>query len=84
MTCDDDRLTAALESLRAYDLSPRQAQRLRVRCHARLRVRPRSNLSFGIVEGPPLRRVVGPLLGGAWCLAYLIAMLRFAAAVYGF
>ena len=68
--------------LGTYDVSPAHAQRLRDRCHARLRARARQ--SFDRVErDAPVRDVVGPVVGGAWCLAYLVAILRFAAAVYG-
>jgi hypothetical protein len=28
------------------------------------------------------QRIIGPALGGAWCLAYLVEILRRAAAVY--
>ena len=71
-------------TLRTYDVSPAHAQRLRDRCHARLRHAARPNLPFDIQDETLLRRLAGPLLGGAWCVAYLIAILRFAAAVYGF
>ena len=78
MTFDDDQndpVAAAVASLRTYDVSERRAERLRRRCHARLQVQP-GNDAF--------RRVIGPALGGAWCLAYLVEIIRRAAAIYGF
>ena len=86
MNLDDgqnDPLMAAVAGLRTYDVSERQAQRLRNRCHTRLRSEPR-NASVGMMAGTLFRRVIGPALGGAWCLAYLVEIIRRAAAVYGF
>jgi len=36
------------------------------------------------VSGTAFRRFIGPALGGAWSLAYLLEVIRRAAAVYGF
>jgi hypothetical protein len=30
------------------------------------------------------RPTIGPVLGGAWCLAYLVEVIRRAVAAYGF
>jgi len=30
------------------------------------------------------RRIVGPVVGGAWCVAYVVEIIRRAAAMYGF
>ena len=35
-----------------------------------------------MVHGAPFRRVIVPALGGAWCLAYLVEILRRTAAIY--
>ncbi len=37
-----------------------------------------------MVDEPPFRRVLVPALGGAWCLAYLVEIIRYTAAVYGY
>ena len=37
-----------------------------------------------MVDGAPFRRVIVPALGGVWCLAYLVEIIRFAAAIYGY
>jgi hypothetical protein len=37
-----------------------------------------------MVNGTPFRRIIGPVLVGAWCLAYLVEIIRRAAAIYGF
>jgi hypothetical protein len=86
MTFDepDDRVMAAIANLATCDVSPARGRRLRERCHARMRAHPRRNLPIDTPGGTPLRRVIGPALAGAWCLAYLAAIIRFAAAVYGF
>jgi hypothetical protein len=37
-----------------------------------------------MANGTLFRRVIGPALGGAWCLAYLVEIIRCAAAIHGF
>jgi hypothetical protein len=37
-----------------------------------------------MVDEAPFRRVVVPALGGAWCLAYLVEIIRYTAAIYGY
>jgi hypothetical protein len=73
----DDDILAAVASLRTPDVSERRARRLRRRCHARLQARPEPNKSAAAFQ-----RIIGPALGGAWCLAYLVEIIRRAAAVY--
>ena len=80
----DDSLMAAVAGLRTYDVSRRRADRLRNQCHARLRGEARPNAAVGMVTGTVFQRVIGPALGGAWCLAYLVEIIRRAAAAYGF
>lgn len=79
----NDQVLATIASLRQYDVSPRHTDRLRSRCHARMRARPKS-APIGTVNGTLFRRVIGPALGGAWCLAYLFEVIRRAVAIYGF
>jgi len=84
MTFDDaqnDRTAAAIAGLRTYDVSSRRAARLRTRCHAVLQKPSRRSVSDG-TAGTLFRRIVGPALAGAWCLAYLAEIIRRAAAVY--
>jgi hypothetical protein len=68
----DEDVLAAISNLRAYDVSERRADRLRSRCHDVLHAPRRPNLSVSVV------------LGGAWCVTYLMEIIRRAAAVYGF
>jgi hypothetical protein len=85
MTVDDghdDPTLAAVASLRTHDVSLRRRQRLRRRCHALLQAQPDPKRSAGMVTGTAFRRIIGPALGGAWCLAYLAEIMRRAAAVY--
>jgi hypothetical protein len=84
MTADDgqvDDTLAAVASLSSYDVSLRQRHRLRRRCHVLLQAPPPKR-SAARVDGTAFRRIVGPALGGAWCLVYLVEILRRAAAVY--
>jgi hypothetical protein len=37
-----------------------------------------------MVDGAPFRREIVPALGGAWCLAYLVEIIRCTAAIYGY
>jgi hypothetical protein len=83
MTFDDaqnDQCLDAVAELRTYDVSRRRADRLRTRCHAALQRPPRRTAPAGGV----FRRIIGPALAGAWCLAYLAEIIRRAAAIYGF
>ena len=85
MTIDDgqdDDILAAVASLRTRDVSPRRAHRLRRRCHARLRTEPGPERPAAMTVATAFQRIIGPALGGAWCLAYLVEIVRRAAAVY--
>ena len=85
MTMDnpqDDRLLATVASLRTHDVSERHTRALRSRCQAVLHTRSRRNARTA--ASMAFRRVIGPVLGSAWCLAYLVEIIRRAAAVYGF
>jgi len=87
MTRDDrpnDHVLAAVASLRMYDTSQRRADRLRRRCHALLEAQSGRNAPVSKPKGTAFRRIIGPALGGAWCLAYLVEIIRRAAAIYGF
>jgi hypothetical protein len=87
MTVDDsqdDSVLAAIARLKTYEVSHRRTERLRSRCHAVLQAQAGRNAPIGLVNGTPFRRVIGPALGGAWCLVYLAEIIRRAAAIYGF
>jgi hypothetical protein len=79
----DDRLATMVARLRTYDVSQRQTDRLRSRYHGLLQARTGTNGPAEILTGSPFRRVIGPALGGAWCLAYLVEIIRRAAAGFG-
>ena len=78
----DDPMLADLRELRAYDVSPARAERLRARCQKRLEAqdaaRPLSR------SEPRLWRQVVGVLAGVWCVLYLLETIQRAAAVYWF
>jgi len=74
-----DELLGMVTSLRTHDVSQPRADCLRTQCHAELRSRPRWNDIFE----KAFRRFIGPALGGAWSLAYLLDLIRRAVALYG-
>lgn len=78
----DDDILAALASLRRRDISPRRALRLRCRCHTVLQAKRGPAPPAAMAVAVAFQRVIGPALGGAWCLAYLMEIVRRAAAVY--
>lgn len=85
MTVDDghiDDILAAIATLRPHDVSQRHAERLRRRCHALLRVQPPPGPSTATAIGNACLRVIGPALGAAWSVAYLVEIVRRAAMAY--
>ena len=86
MNIDDrheDPVLAAVEGLRTYDLSQRRTHQLRTRCHAVLQARSQRHAPAEAANGTGFGEVIGPALGGAWCLVYLVEVVRRAAAMYG-
>ena len=86
MTVDDgqdDPILAAVASVKSFDVSAKRARQLRQRCRAVLQTRsePRRP-AVTMMKGSAFQRLIGPALGGAWCLAYLGEIFRRAAAVY--
>jgi len=71
-----------IDHLMTYDVSERHARRLRQQCHAALQKAGGPGGPAEPVIGRFLGRVVGPALGGAWCLAYLAEIVRRLAAFY--
>lgn len=78
----NDPILDAVAGLRTHDVSPRRAERLRRRCHAGLQASPPKTVPVATKNRAIFRRIVGPALAGAWCLAYLVEIVRRAAAVY--
>jgi hypothetical protein len=79
----DDDVLASLARLRTCDVAQRRSRHLRRRCHAMLQAQPAAGRVSGMVDGARFRRVIVPALGGAWCLAYLLEIIRCTAAIYG-
>jgi hypothetical protein len=79
----DGDVLASLARLPARDVSQRRSRQLRRRCHAMLQAEPSVERSSWVEDGT-FRREIVPALGGAWCLAYLVEIVRRAAAIYGY
>ena len=79
----DDEVLASLASLPTRDVSQRRSRQLRRRCHAMLQAERSVERLSRMVDGA-FRRNVVPALGGAWCLAYLVEIVRYTAAIYGY
>jgi hypothetical protein len=80
----DDDVLANLARLRTCDVSQRRSRQLRRRCHGMLQAEPSVERLSWMVDGAPFRRNIVPALGGAWCLAYLVEIIRCTAAIYGY
>ena len=78
----DHDFLATLARLRTYDISPRRSRQLRRRCHAMLQAEAPLKRFAWMMDGVPFRRIVVPTLGGAWCLAYLVEIIRCTEAIY--
>ena len=78
----NDEILDAVASLRTFDVSQRHARRLRHRYHARLQVHPGTERPAVVLMGTAFQRVIGPALGAAWCLAYLLEIMHRAAALF--
>ena len=78
----DDDVLASLARLRIRDVSQRRSRQLRRRCHAMLQVEAPLKRSW--IVDRAFRRDIVPALGGAWCVAYLVEIVRCTAAIYGY
>lgn len=78
---DDDLLTS-LSNLRRWDVSQSRARQLRRRCHARLQGESPATESVRMVDRTSFRQIAITALGVAWCLAYIVEIIRYTAAVY--
>ena len=72
----EDDLLANLANLGSADVSPRRSHQLRKRCHAILEGEP--------PQGRRLFPLIVPALGCAWCVAYLLEIIRCTAALYAY
>ena len=79
---EGDDFLASLVRLPRYDVSTRRSRHLRRRCHLALQPAPPAKTWPWMVAAAPFRRVIVPALGGAWCLAYVVEIIRRAAAIY--
>ena len=87
MTSDDvdnDPLLAAVESLPTLDVDRRRADRLRRRCHASLQARRTRTAPPVVQNRTRLRGAIASGMAGAWCLVYILEIIRRAAVIYGF
>ena len=78
----NDECFSRVANLKTFDVNRRRSDALRGRCHAVLQTQierhaPATNAAL-------FRRIVGPVVGGAWCVAYVVEIIRRAAAMYGF
>ena len=73
----------SLAGLKTFDVDRRRADRLRARCHASLRSRTASKIQPFTFDRRWLRRALAPGLAGAWCLVYLLEIIRRAVVIYG-
>jgi len=80
----DHDILASLARLRTCDVSQRRSRQLRRRCHAILQAAPPVERLSWVVDWASFRRAIVPALGGAWCLAYLVEIIRCTAAIYGY
>ena len=80
----DDDVLASLARLRTCDVSQRRSRQLRRRCYAMLKAESSVGRLSWMADGAPFRRDIIPALGGAWCLAYLVEIIRSTAAIYGY
>ena len=72
-----------IAGLRPHDVTDRHAERLRTRCHGLLRRQSRATTPDERENSASFWRIAGPALAGAWCVAYLVEIVRRAATLYG-
>lgn len=81
---DNDPLFAAVASLPTRDVDRRRADRLRRRCHASLQVGRQRAASPVVQDRRWLRGAIASGMAGAWCVIYILEIIRRAALIYGF
>ena len=78
----DDDVLGSLATLGTYDVSPHRSRQLRHRCHALLRAEPLPQRWAWTIGESPSRRLIVSTIGGAWCLAYRVEIIRCTTAIY--
>jgi hypothetical protein len=79
----DDPVLAALGQLRAQDVGTRRAHRLHLRCRAALAAEKRAADAAAAADSARWTLVAGPVLLAAWCVIYLVEIVRLAGVIYG-
>lgn len=72
----------SLAALKTVDVDRRRAERLRSRCHASLRAQSRRASRPAVSDRKWIRRAIASGAAGAWCVVYLIEIIRRAVAIY--
>jgi hypothetical protein len=80
---DNDHVLSLVASLTARDVDRRRGERLRVRCHASVRSRALRAIRPARSDRRWMRRVIASGAAGAWCVVYLIEIIKRAAVIYG-
>lgn len=80
---DNDPVLEALSQLQGYDVDQLRAHRLRVRCRAAFVADRGAADTAATMDAAVWRRIVVPVLLGAWCAIYVVEVVRRAAAIYG-
>ena len=73
----------SLAGLKTFDVDRRRADRLRAKCHSSLRSRTAREARPARSDRPQFRRMFAPGLAGAWCVLYLLEIIRRAVVIYG-
>ena len=66
----------SLAGLKYTDVDRRRAERLRSRCHASLRAHAVRASRPAVSDGKWIRRAIASGAAGAWCVVYLIEIIR--------
>jgi hypothetical protein len=80
----NDQVLSMVANLKTDDVSPRHTHQLRRRCHAMLKAEPERHAPVDVTNPTQFGRVIGPALGVAWCLAYLVEVIRRSAGILDF
>ena len=80
---DNDHVLSLAASLKTRDVDRRRAERLRARCHASMRARAVRASPPAVSDGRWIRRAIASGAAGAWCVVYLIEIIRRAVVIYG-
>ena len=73
----------SVAGLKTFDVDRRRADRLRAKCHSSLHARTAGEARPARSDRPRFRRMFAPGLAGAWCVLYLLEIIRRAVVIYG-